>query len=153
MTVRKARVEDAPRIQELLNAYASQGLLLQRSLGEIYDNLRDFFLLEEGGRVVGVCALHICWEDLAELRSLAVEDGSRGKGLGRELVETCLQEARQLGVKRVFLLTYIPDYFRRFGFQEVDKATLPHKIWGDCLRCVKFPHCDEVAMLLELDHG
>jgi len=151
--VRKARISDVPRIQELINFYASRGLLLQRSLGEIYDNLRDFFLFEEDGLVVGVCALHICWEDLAEIRSLAVAEDVRGKGVGKKLVEACLHEAKELGIAKVFLLTYIPEYFRRFGFEVVEKATLPHKIWRDCLRCVKFPNCDEIAMALELKDG
>ncbi len=149
--IRKARVGDAVRIQELVNLYAQKGLLLPRSLGEIYDNLRDFFVYEEDGEIQGVCALHICWEDLAEIRSLAVREPYRGKGQGSALVRMALKEARELGVKRVFLLTYIPRYFERFGFRIVDKAILPHKIWRDCLRCIKFPKCDEVAMLLPLE--
>ncbi len=122
-----------------------------RDRSEIYDNLRDFFIYEgENHQVGGVCALHICWEDLAEIRSLAVAQGERDRGVGRKLVEACLQEARQLGISRVFLLTYIPHYFSRVGFRVVDKSTLPHKIWGDCLRCVKFPNCDETAMIIDL---
>ena len=143
-------MSDGPRIQDLINTYAKEGLLLPRALGEIYDNIRDFFVYEENGRLKGVCALHICWEDLAELRSLAVQKETRGKGVGTGLVKAALREAKELGIKRVFLLTYIPSYFQRFGFEIVSKEVLPQKIWGDCLKCVKFPNCDEIAMMLVL---
>ena len=149
--IRKAKVAEAKTIQKLINSFAKEGKLLPRSLSEIYDNLRDFFVFEEDGRILGVCALHICWEDLAEIRSLAVQEDAGRKGVGRQLVEACLKEAKELGVKKVFLLTYIPSYFRKLGFYEVDKATLPHKIWGDCFRCPKFPNCDEVALLKTLE--
>ena len=148
--IRKAKIAEAKTIQKLINSFAKEGKLLPRSLSEIYDNLRDFFVFEEDGRILGVCALHICWEDLAEIRSLAVQEDAWRKGVGRQLVEVCLKEAKELGVKKVFLLTYIPSFFRKLGFSEVDKATLPHKIWGDCLRCPKFPYCDEVALLKTL---
>ena len=148
--IRKAKIAEAKTIQKLINSFAKEGKLLPRSLSEIYDNLRDFFVFEEDGRILGVCALHICWEDLAEIRSLAVQEDAGRKGVGRQLVEACLEEAKELGVKEVFLLTYIPSFFRKLGFSEVDKATLPHKIWGDCLRCPKFPYCDEVALLKTL---
>jgi len=149
--IRKAKIAEAKTIQKLINSFAKEGKLLPRSLSEIYDNLRDFFVFEEDGRILGVCALHICWEDLAEIRSLAVQEDAGRKGVGRQLVEACLEEAKELGVKKVFLLTYIPSFFRKLGFSEVDKATLPHKIWGDCLRCPKFPHCDEVALIRTLE--
>lgn len=153
MGLRKAKVDDVPAIQRLINAYAAKGLLLPRSLGELYDNIRDFFVFEEDGSIRGVCALHVCWDNLAEVRSLAVEESWRKRGIGGELVKACLNEARLLGIKRVFLLTYIPRFFEKFGFKEVPKELLPQKIWGDCLRCVKFPNCDEVAMLVELEDG
>jgi len=149
--IRRATIADAEQIQRLINQFADQGRLLPRSLSEIYDNLRDFHVYEgEDHSIVGVCALHICWEDLAEIRSLAVATEVRKKGIGGTLVEACLEEARQLGVKQVFLLSYIPPYFERAGFRAVDKSTLPHKIWADCIRCVKFPDCDEIAMILDL---
>lgn len=149
--IRKAKIADAKEIQRLINYFAKEGTLLPRSLSEIYDNLRDFFIYEgEDHHIGGVCALHICWEDLAEIRSLAVAQGERERGIGRKLVKACLEEARQLGVSQVFLLTYIPPYFERAGFRLVDKSTLPHKIWSDCVRCVKFPNCDETAMMRDL---
>jgi amino-acid N-acetyltransferase len=149
--IRRATIADAEQIQHLINQFADAGRLLPRSLSEIYDNLRDFHVYEgQDHHLGGVSALHICWEDLAEIRSLAVATQERKKGIGMKLVEACLEEARQLGVKQVFLLTYIPPYFERAGFHVVDKSTLPHKIWADCIRCVKFPDCDETAMILDL---
>jgi amino-acid N-acetyltransferase len=149
--IRRATIADAEHIQRLINQFADQGRLLPRSLSEIYDHLRDFHCYEDKDHtIVGVCALHISWEDLAEIRSLAVATEARKNGIGAQLVEACLEEARQLGVTRVFLLTYIPPYFERAGFRPVDKSTLPHKIWADCIRCVKFPDCDENAMIIDL---
>lgn len=149
--IRRAKIADAEQIQRLINQFADEGRLLARSLSEIYDNLRDFYVYTSDDRQVkGVCALHISWEDLAEIRSLAVTAEERKKGMGTQLIEACLEEARQVGVKRVFLLTYIPTYFERAGFRAVDRSVLPHKIWADCIRCVKFPACDETAMIRDL---
>jgi amino-acid N-acetyltransferase len=149
--IRQAKISDAEQIQRLINQFADEGRLLARSLSEIYDNLRDFYVYEgDDGQVKGVCALHISWEDLAEIRSLAVTTEAREQGIGGQLIAACLEEARQLGVKQVFLLTYIRPYFERAGFRAVDRSVLPHKIWADCIRCVKFPACDEVAMVLDL---
>lgn len=151
--IRKAFVGDAKPIHKLLGYYADKGLLLPRSLSELYDHLRDFYIIEDnhqGHSIVGVCALGICWEDLAEIRSLAIAEGHQGKGFGSQLVEICLKEAASLGLKKIFTLTYIPDFFVRLGFREVEKSVLPHKIWADCLKCAKFPDCDEMAMVIEL---
>jgi amino-acid N-acetyltransferase len=98
---------------------------------------------------VGTCAIHVSWENLAEIRSLAVEAGFTKKGVGRALVENCLAEAKELGISRVFVLTYKKDFFEKRGFGVIDKADLPHKIWSDCLKCVEFPNCDEIAMIKE----
>lgn len=149
--IRKAVITDVIRIQSLVNTYAEKGEMLPRALHDLYDNLRDFFVFEEDGKILGVCALHITWEDLAEIRSLAVESGAMNGGIGGRLIQACLEEARDLKVKRVFALTYIPPYFERFGFHQIDKATLPHKIWHDCLYCVKFPNCDEQAVIIEVE--
>jgi amino-acid N-acetyltransferase len=149
--IRRAMIADAEQIQRLINQFAEEERLLSRSLSEIYDNLRDFCVSEGADQEIhGVCALHICWEGLAEIRSLAVTASERKKGIGGQLIATCLQEARELGVKQVFLLTYIPPYFEKIGFGVVDKTSLPHKIWTDCVRCVKFPDCNETAMILDL---
>lgn len=148
--IRHARIPDARAIHQLLLEYAQNGQLLGRSLLDIYENIRDFYVYEERGRILGAGALAICWEDLAEVRSLAVAPGQQGKGIGRKIVKSCLNEAGELGLKRVFALTYQPDFFRKLGFCSIEKAELPQKIWGDCLKCVKFPDCDEFALAIEL---
>jgi amino-acid N-acetyltransferase len=126
--------------------------MLPRPLGEIYEFLRDFVIAldEQSGDVVGCCALHVVWEDLAEVRSLAVDDAHRGTGLGRRLVEACIAEACRLGIKRLFALTYVPGFFKKLGFHDLPKETLPHKVWSDCIKCHKFPDCDEQAVALDL---
>ena len=150
MPVRKAQIKDVSHIHALINCYAEKGLLLPRSLSDIYEHVRDYFILEEDGLIVGACALGICWEDLAEIRSLVVKGDSQGKGFGSMLVGECIKEAKILGIKRIFVLTYVPDFFARFGFQKIKKSSLPHKIWSDCLRCPKFPECDEIAMSMDI---
>ncbi|GAB5046320.1 N-acetyltransferase [Thermodesulfovibrio sp. TK110] len=149
MKVRKALVSDIKSIHRLINEFAKKGEMLPRSLNELYENIRDFFIAEENNEIKGVCALHILWEDLAEIRSLAVKKDSQKKGIGSLLVKKCLNEAKKLKVKKVFVLTYIPEFFKKIGFKELDKSKLPQKIWGDCIRCPKFPECDEVALIYE----
>jgi amino-acid N-acetyltransferase len=152
--IRKAAIKDIKPIHKLLGYYAGRGLLLPRSLSELYDHLRDFWVLaaeeDQDSELIGVCALGICWEDLAEIRSLAVVERCQGRNLGRMLLERCLDEAGTLGMTKIFTLTYVPEFFQKFGFREVDKAVLPHKVWADCLKCTKFPDCDEIAMIVEL---
>jgi amino-acid N-acetyltransferase len=149
--VRRARVSDAERIQELINYWAKQDEMLLRPLSEIYDFLRDFVVWEEDGRLLGTAALHVDWKDLAELRSLAIDPDAQGRGIGSALVRQCLDEARGLGITRVFALTYRPRYFERFGFAECSKEALPRKVWSECVRCHKFPECDETALMVQLD--
>lgn len=148
--LRKAQIRDVKEIQKLLTFYANSGVMLSRSLSELYESVRDFYICEENGKLLGACALHIMWEDLAELRSVAVAEEAGRQGIGTRLVQSCLDEARQLGLKKVFCLTYKPDFFAKFGFRVVDKSELPHKVWRDCINCVKFPDCDEIAMVLEM---
>jgi amino-acid N-acetyltransferase len=151
--LRKAHIRDAKSIHEILAHYASKALLLPRSLSEIYDHLRDFYVIENSKTkrsLLGVCGLSISWESLGEIRSLAVVEESRKKGLGSQLVEACISEAVELGLSRIFVLTLTKGFFSRFGFNEVEKSLLPHKIWADCIKCPKFPDCDEIAMILEL---
>ncbi len=145
--IRKAGIKDIKQIHGIVNASAAKGEMLPRSLGELYDNMRDYFVYEEGGVVVGAGALHVCWEDLAEIRSICVVDSSRGRGVGSAIVNACLQEAARFSVDRVFLLTYQTEFFKKLGFEVVDKKDLPQKIWSDCIKCPKFPECDEIAMI------
>jgi amino-acid N-acetyltransferase len=147
---RKATVSDIKNVHKLINSLAKKGQMLPRSLNELYEHIRDLFLAEENGELIGVCALHLLWEDLAEIRSLAVMENHRRKRVGSRLVHKCVQEARNIGVKRLFALTYAPEFFYKTGFKEIDKSVLPQKIWGDCLKCHKFPECDEVAVLREI---
>ncbi|GFO64201.1 N-acetyltransferase [Geomonas paludis] len=148
--IRKARIGDVKEIQKLLTNFASRGEMLSRSLSELYEALRDFYVFEEDGQLLGTSALHIVWEDLAEVRSVAVAESAGRRGIGSQVVGACIEEARSLGLKKLFCLTYKPDFFAKFGFKIADKSELPHKVWGDCIKCVKFPDCDEIAMILEL---
>ncbi|MCL5283868.1 MAG: N-acetyltransferase [Armatimonadetes bacterium] len=148
--LRKARTGDVSAIQKLINGYAEQDAMLPRSLSELYENIRDFYVIEETGAIVGCAALHVSWKDLAELKSLAVEAKSQGKGYGRLLVNACIGEAGELGLERVFALTYVPEMFEKMGWTQIDKALLPRKIWTECVYCPKFPHCGEVAVLFEV---
>ncbi|MGC8678000.1 MAG: N-acetyltransferase [Hydrogenobaculum sp.] len=146
MDIRKAKIKDAPFMHELINEYAKEGVLLPRSLSSIYENIRDFFVATDNEKVIGVCALHIVWEDLAEIKSLAVEKNYVKRGIGKALVERCLEDASYYDIKTVFVLTYQVDFFKKMGFKLIQKETLPHKIWGECINCSKFPSCDEIAM-------
>lgn len=148
--IRKAQIADVKEIQKLLMTFANRGDMLSRSLSELYESLRDFYVVEEEGILLGAAALHIVWDDLAEVRSVAVSEDAGRKGIGSRLVQACISEAREIGLKRIFCLTYKPDFFAKHGFRLVDKAELPHKVWGDCIKCAKFPDCDENAMILDL---
>lgn len=151
--VRKAQAADGPSIQRLLAHYASRGELLPRTLSDVYEHLRDFVVGELDGRIVGVCALWLYWEDLAEVRSLAVDERYAGRGVGKTLVQACLAEAADLGIRRVFALTYRPGFFERLGFLILDRRELPQKIWKDCVGCAKSACCDEIALFREIERG
>lgn len=150
--IRKATIKDIKVIHELLQEYGNKGELLPRPLSVLYDHVRDFsvYVDSKKGRIVGCCALQFCWEDLAEIRSLAVHPEYQGQKIGSMLTEAVLEEAESFGVKKIFALTYRPGFFNRFGFLEIDRSELPLKIWADCIMCVKFPECDETAMMKEL---
>ncbi len=147
--LRPAHMGDVRTIHTLLQDFADQGLLLPRSISSLYDQLRDFIVYDEDG-IQGVCALHISWDNLAEIRSLAVVGKMQGQGIGARLVRSCLDEANSLEISRVFVLTYQAEFFRKLGFIDIDKRELPHKIWSDCLHCPKFPDCDEESLIWTL---
>lgn len=148
--IRKANIKDVKQIQDLINNFAKRNLMLPRSLNELYDSLRDFWVFEDKNRISGCAALHICWQDLAEIKSLAVEKAQQRKGIGAQLINVCINEAKALKAKKIFVLTYCPRYFRKFGFKQVRNSALPHKIWVECINCAKFPDCEEVALVKEL---
>jgi amino-acid N-acetyltransferase len=145
-----AAVSDARAIHELVNSFARTGEMLPRTMAEIYENLRDFSVIRDGDGIVACGALHIMWEDLAEIRSLAVRRDRQSQGLGARLVRSHLDEARSLGLSTAFALTYRPAFFERLGFEQADVMTLPRKVWNECYRCPKFPSCNEVAVVLDL---
>ena len=152
--VTRATIQDAEGIARLINFWAAQGQMLPRTLGETYENLRDFFVVrDEAGKVVGCGALHIVWADMAELKSLAVEESAHSRGIGAAITRACFEEGRALGLAGLFALTYRPGFFERLGWRQADVMTLPRKVWNECYRCPKFPGCDEIAMVIDIQPG
>lgn len=145
--LRKATITDIKPIQALINGFARQDLMLPRSLNELYENIRDFWVVEHQGRLCASAALHISWDDLAEIKSVAVSKSLQRTGVGSRLVKACIEEAATLGVKKLFVLTYQPEFFRSLGFKKISHSALPHKVWAECINCPKFPGCDEIALL------
>jgi amino-acid N-acetyltransferase len=145
--IRKAKIKDIKQIQGLIGYFAKQDVMLPRSLNELYENIRDFWVDEDKGKISGCAALHISWDDLAEIKSLAVAKNKQGRGLGLDLVLACLAEAQVMGAKRIFVLTYKPEFFKQLGFKKIKQNALPHKIWAECINCCKFPNCQEIALL------
>ena len=150
-SIERAGISDVAQMHELINRFADKGEMLARSLSEIYEHIRDYFVVREGERVIACAALHVMWQDLAEIKSVAVSEGSQSRGIGVQLVKACLQEAKKLGIPTIFCLTYKPAFFESVGFSQLDKLELPRKVWGECYRCPKFPDCDEVALIYHLE--
>lgn len=152
MTIRPARVGDVPAIHDLIRTFAERKLMIRRSLGELYESIREFIVAtDDDGKIVGCAALHVFWDDLAELKCLAVAESAQGHGIGRRLVDACWNEARELELATVFTLTYVAEFFEKCGYHRIDKAELPHKIWNECVRCPLFPNCNEVALIRSVD--
>lgn len=151
MRIRGAVIQDVEAIHRLIQANAQRGLLLPRGHGSIYESLQSFFLAEaeDTGDLLGVAALHVLWADLAEVRSLAVADHARGLGVGRQLVQAVVLRAGRMGIEKVLSLTMQVEFFRKCGFEVVDKIAFPRKVWKDCLGCPKLQACDEVAMQID----
>ncbi len=149
--VTQATLNEGEQIFELINLWASRGQLLPRTLGEVYENIRDFYVVREDNKVVGCAALHITWNDLAELKSIAVIDEKHSNGYGKMLVEECVKEGKVLNLSKIFSLTYQPQFFEKLGWKQADVMTLPQKVWNECYRCPKFPACEEIAVTLELN--
>jgi amino-acid N-acetyltransferase len=148
--VNRARVGDASSVHRMISRFADKGEVLPRALSDIYDGIRDYFVVRKEDRVVACAALHVTWVDLAEIRSLAVDEQEQKQRIGSLLVEACIDEAKELGIPRVFCLVRNPAFFKRHGFQLIDKTELPQKVWAECYRCPKFPNCDEVALIRHL---
>ncbi|HOK39501.1 MAG TPA: N-acetyltransferase [bacterium] len=151
--IRKATFKDIEKIHSLITNYSNQGKMLPRSLNSLFDNLRDFVVVidDKTDNFIGCGALHISWYELGEIKSLAVLEEYKRKGIGREIVKFLLEEAKKLHLKKVFALTYVPEFFIKLGFEKIDKNLLPHKIWSDCINCSKFPNCDEIAVIKIID--
>ncbi len=152
-SVEKAKITDVPQIHKLVNHFASNGEMLARPLSEIYENLRDYFVVRSGKKILACVALHISWADLAEVKALAVAESSQKKHLGAQLIDACIQEAQDLEIPIIFCLTYKPVFFEKQGFVRVDKMKLPRKVWTECFHCPKFPDCDEVALFYTVKEG
>jgi len=149
--VEKATINDVEQMHRLINHFAAKDEMLPRPLSEIYENIRDYFVVGHEDRMVGCAALHVMWSDLAEVKSVAVTEESQRHSVGSRLVEACLREAGEIGLPTVFCLTYKPAFFERFGFSQIDKMELPRKVWTECYHCPKFPDCGEVALIYSLD--
>ena len=151
MEIRKARFTDIEDIHRIVNGYAEEGQMLARARNVLYETLRDMTVAEEDGKIVGVGALHLTWYELAEVRTLAVDKAYSRRQIGTKIVKRLLEEAKELGVKTAFTLTYRSDFFSTLGFVETSKESLHHKVWKDCINCPKFPNCDETAMTLKVE--
>jgi len=149
--IRKAKLSDVKYIYKLILHFSKRGDVIPRPLAELYEKVREFFVCEDRDLIVGACALHILWEDLAEIRSLVVSEEYQRRGLGAKLVKACLNEAKELGIPKVFVLTTSPEFFKKMGFKEINRQELPQKVWADCIRCSKFPECDEIPLMVEVN--
>ena len=149
---RQATFADVEEIYNLIAGYASQGIMLPKPHNVLYETIREFVVAEEIAekKIVGTGALHLTWNELAEVRSMAVHEDYKRQGIGAEIVKKLLEEGREVGVKKFFTLTYSPQFFQSLGFKTTTKESLPHKIWKECIECPKFPNCDEIAMTLEV---
>ncbi|MBI4499229.1 MAG: N-acetyltransferase [Chloroflexi bacterium] len=148
--IEKATIADVPKIHKLVNDFADRGEMLHRSLAELYENVRDFMVIRDGEELAGCASVHVVWADLAEIKAVAVSEEHQDQGLGQTLMQACIEEARRLGIATVFVLTHKPGYYEKLGFQLADVMHLPRKVWGECLRCPKFPHCNELALVMHL---
>ena len=152
-SIEKAKIGDVAQMHRLINYFADKGEMLARPLSEIYENIRDYFVVRQGEQVIACGALHVSWSDLAEIKSVAVAEDSQKQRIGAQLVAACLREAKELGIPTIFCLTYKPAFFEKLGFSQIDKMKLPRKVWTECYRCPKFPDCDEVALIYHSEAG
>ncbi len=149
--IRRAHIRDIAQLGRIINDCAELGVMLHRSLEDLYEHARDFHVIEDEGQIVGVCGLSIIWADLAEVYALAIVPSHRSKGLGRKLVQAAIEDAQELGLARLMSLTYERAFFKKLGFEVVDRLDLPMKVWSECAGCPKNQACDEIAMIRQLD--
>ena len=152
--IRKLLVNEVSEIKDLIDPFVKQGLMLPKSLYSLCTSVRDFWIMTDNSasqEIIGCCALQVSWMDLAEIRTLAVKKEHQGRGIGRQIVEACIREAVELHLKTLFTLTYVPEFFNKMGFHEIDKSTLPNKIWADCIHCQYFPDCRETALIYQIE--
>ena len=147
----RAKLSEGTEIFELINLWATRGQLLPRTLGEVYENIRDFYVVREANKVIACAALHITWGNLAELKSIAVIDEKQSSGYGRMLVDQCVEEGIELELSQIFALTYQPKFFEKLGWHQADVMSLPQKVWNECYRCPKFPACEEIAVTIDIN--
>jgi len=148
MIYRKAKFDDVEAIYKLVADYAQQGVMLARSRNTLYETLRDMVVaVDEDGSIAGVGGLHVIWDRLAEVRTMAVSPDKRRQGIGAEIVHRLLEDGEALGIEKYFTLTYQPEFFKALDFVVINKEELPHKVWKECIDCPKFPNCDEIAMV------
>lgn len=148
--LRNARVDDVDDLNNLINYFAEKNLILPKTLSELYENIRDYYVYLENGNVIGCVALHVYDKDLAEIKSLAVKDDYQNRGISKKLIQKCFEEGTMLGLKKLFVLTHIPDFFENIGFKRVDRGLFPQKIWTECVKCYKFTNCEGVALMIEV---
>jgi amino-acid N-acetyltransferase len=150
INIRPATAQDVKQMHALINHYAKEREMLPRSLNSIYENLQEYLVAMDGKKLAGCCALHVSWEDLAEVKALAVDQNTRGKGVGTKMVLACHKNALKLGIHKVFCLTYRPGFFEKLGYKQISRDELPHKVWGECINCPHFPDCGEVPLIVDL---
>jgi len=146
-------MSDVFEVKELINSYASEGCMLPRSLDSLFTNIRDFVVMEEEGHIIGCCGVHPDWEDLGEVVSFAVARPYTRQGIGTRLLDECTEDAKHIGLGRLFVLTSSPDFFKKKGFEEINREELPWKIWADCVHCSKYPDCNSVSLIKVIDTG
>lgn len=148
--IRNARVNDVDELNKLISYFAKKDFILPKSISELYENIRDFYVYVDNGNIVGCAALHVYRNDLAEIKSLAIDENHQKKGAGRKLIQKCFEEGKTLGINQLFVLTHIPEYFENMGFKRVDKGLFPQKIWSECIICHKYNNCEGVSLTIKL---
>ncbi len=153
LQIQTATLADMELVHALITPFADRNEMLHRPKSELYENVRDYFVVKDQGEVIASGSVHVVWNDLAEIKAVAVREEYQSQGWGKRMVAHCMEAARDMGIATVFVLTHKTGYYDQLGFQQIDVMHLPRKVWGECLRCPKFPTCDEIAMVYHLAEG